>query len=104
MIKEVQIKAIQEANVIKIQILANTLHGVKFRLLLLHKYCIFFLIILELRTPLGAIIGLLSSIKDDNLSAEQKDMINIMVHSSDIMLTIVNNILNMAKLETHIIT
>ncbi|KAF0501469.1 protein-histidine kinase [Gigaspora margarita] len=84
MIKEAHIKAIQDANTVKTQILANTSH--------------------ELRTPLGAIIGILSSIKDDKLSAEQKDMIDIMIHSSDNALFIVNNILNAAKLEAHKIT
>ncbi|RIB21376.1 hypothetical protein C2G38_1106412 [Gigaspora rosea] len=83
-IKEAHIKAIQGANSVKTQILANTSH--------------------ELRTPLGAIIGILSSIKDDNLSAEQKDMIDIMIHSSDNALFTVNNILNAAKLEAHKIT
>ncbi|CAG8434299.1 2598_t:CDS:10 [Scutellospora calospora] len=81
MIKEAHIEAINAANVVKTQILANTSH--------------------ELRTPLGAIVGILSTIKDDNLTDEQRGMINIMLHSSDTALSTINNILNAAKLEAH---
>ncbi|KAF0404631.1 protein-histidine kinase [Gigaspora margarita] len=78
--KEIQIKAIEIANNAKSQILANTSH--------------------ELRTPLGAIVGITSSFESNNLNAGQRDMLKIISNASDIVLSIVNDILNVAKLET----
>ncbi|RIB29047.1 hypothetical protein C2G38_1271384 [Gigaspora rosea] len=75
----IKIKAIEIANKAKSQILANTSH--------------------ELRTPLGAIVGILSSFDNTSLTIDQNDMINIMAHASDIVLSIVNDILDAAKLE-----
>ncbi|KAF0541358.1 protein-histidine kinase [Gigaspora margarita] len=82
--KEIQIKAAEFANHAKSQILANTSH--------------------ELRTPLGAIVGILSSFEGTTLTADQKNMINIMGHASDIVLSTVNDILDAAKLEAQKIT
>ncbi|RIB29044.1 histidine kinase-like ATPase [Gigaspora rosea] len=81
---EIKIKAIEVANEVKSQILANTSH--------------------ELRTPLGAIVGILSSFENTFLTTYQKNMINIMTHASDIVLSIVNDILNAARLEARKIT
>ncbi|KAF0559595.1 protein-histidine kinase [Gigaspora margarita] len=81
---EIKIKSMEVANKAKSQILANTSH--------------------ELRTPLGAIVGILSSFENTSLNTDQKDMINIMTHASDIVLSIVNDILNAAKLEARKIT
>ncbi|RIB04242.1 hypothetical protein C2G38_2254476 [Gigaspora rosea] len=81
---EIQIKAAEIANNAKGQILANTSH--------------------ELRTPLGAIVGVLSSFEGTNLTADQEDMVNIMTRASDVVLSIINNILDAAKLEAHKIT
>ncbi|KAF0555753.1 protein-histidine kinase [Gigaspora margarita] len=77
--KEIQIKAAELANNAKTQILANTSH--------------------ELRTPLGAIEGLIPSLEGTTLTNEQKDMINIISNAADIVLSIVSDILNVAKLE-----
>ncbi|KAF0441228.1 protein-histidine kinase [Gigaspora margarita] len=81
---EIKIKTAEAANRAKSQILANTSH--------------------ELRTPLGAIIGILSSFDSTNLTTDQKEMINIMSCGSDIVLSIVNDILDVAKLEAQKIT
>ncbi|KAF0530598.1 protein-histidine kinase [Gigaspora margarita] len=81
---EIQIKAAEIASNAKGQILANTSH--------------------ELRTPLGAIVGVLSSFEGTNLTADQRDMINIMACASDVVLSIINNILDAAKLEAQKIT
>ncbi|CAG8437594.1 11679_t:CDS:10 [Scutellospora calospora] len=83
-VKKIQIKAAEAANFAKSQILANTSH--------------------ELRTPLGAIVGILSSFESSNLTSEQRDMIDILSHSSEIVLSIVKDILDAAKLEAHKIT
>ncbi|RIB30886.1 hypothetical protein C2G38_2237978 [Gigaspora rosea] len=77
--KEIQIKAAEFANNAKTQILANTSH--------------------ELRTPLGAIVGITSSLEGTTLTTEQKDMLNIISNAADIVLSIVNDVLNAAKLE-----
>ncbi|RIB28827.1 hypothetical protein C2G38_2156934 [Gigaspora rosea] len=86
---EIQIKAAEIANNAKGQILANTSHDLNFT---------------ELRTPLGAIVGMLSSFEGTNLTVDQRDMINIMARASDDALSIINNILDAAKLEAHKIT
>ncbi len=54
---------------------------------------------LELRNPLGAIIGALSSFEDTPLNSEQKEMVEIMTHASDVVLAVINDILDVAKLE-----
>ncbi|RIB26180.1 hypothetical protein C2G38_2240915 [Gigaspora rosea] len=77
--KAIQMKAAEAANNIKNQILANTSH--------------------ELRTPLGAIIGVLTSIESAIFTDDQKDMINILLYASDIVLLRINEILNVVKLE-----
>ncbi|KAF0554344.1 protein-histidine kinase [Gigaspora margarita] len=82
--KEIQIKAAEVASITKSQILANTSH--------------------ELRTPLGAIIGILSSLDDTNLTSDQENMIKIMTRSSDVVLSIVNDILDAQKLEAQKLT
>ncbi|RIB30113.1 hypothetical protein C2G38_2238477 [Gigaspora rosea] len=82
--KELQIKAEKIASDTKSQILANTSH--------------------ELRTPLGAIVGILSSFEDTSVTDDQKDMIDIMAHASDVVLSIINDILSAAKLEAQKIT
>ncbi|KAF0441225.1 protein-histidine kinase [Gigaspora margarita] len=76
---EIKIKTAEAASRAKSQILANTSH--------------------ELRTPLGAIIGILSSFENTSLTTDQREMINIMSCGSDIVLSIVNDILDVAKLE-----
>ncbi|KAF0423606.1 hybrid sensor histidine kinase/response regulator [Gigaspora margarita] len=76
---EIKIKSAEAASIAKSQILANTSH--------------------ELRTPLGAIIGILSSFEVANLTTDQKDMIDILACTSDMVLSIVNDILYVARLE-----
>ncbi|CAG8468323.1 7750_t:CDS:2 [Scutellospora calospora] len=77
--KEIQIKAAEVANITKNQILANISH--------------------ELRTPLNAMVGILSSFDRSTVTAGQSDMIDIMTCTSDIVISIVNEIVNAAKLE-----
>ncbi|KAF0529943.1 protein-histidine kinase [Gigaspora margarita] len=77
--KEIQIKVVEFANNAKTQILANTSH--------------------ELRTPLGAIEGLMPSLEGTTLTNVQKDMLKITSNSADIVLSIVKDVPNVAKLE-----
>ncbi|RIA99896.1 hypothetical protein C2G38_2236751 [Gigaspora rosea] len=78
--KEIQIKAETIANKAKNQILANISH--------------------ELRTPLGTITGLISCFNYSTLTNDQKDMIYIIQHTSDFVLSIVYKILDKAKLKS----
>ncbi|RIB13107.1 hypothetical protein C2G38_2198742 [Gigaspora rosea] len=82
--KEIKIKTAEAASRAKSQILANTSH--------------------ELRTPLGAIIGILSFFDSTNLTADQKEMIDILACASDIVLSIVNDILDVARLKAQKVT
>ncbi|KAF0544560.1 protein-histidine kinase [Gigaspora margarita] len=82
--KEIQLKTAEIANNTISQILANTSH--------------------ELRTPLNALVGLLSLFEGTNLNTDQKDMLSIISHASDVILLIVNDILDVAKLEAQKLT
>lgn len=53
----------------------------------------------EIRTPLNGIIGLFDLLEGDNLNKEQKDYIKIMKSSGDDLIEIVNDVLDIAKLE-----
>ncbi|KAF0532045.1 protein-histidine kinase [Gigaspora margarita] len=81
---EIKLKAVEFANKTKSQILANTSH--------------------ELRTPLGAIVGILSSFENTALTTDQRDMINIISCASDIVLSIINDVLDAARLEARKVT
>lgn len=54
----------------------------------------------ELRTPLNAIIGTLDLIDPDNLSDHQKEVVITLEQSSQSMLTMLNDMLEMAKIES----
>ncbi|KAG0279808.1 hypothetical protein BGZ95_000158 [Linnemannia exigua] len=79
--QQVEMEAAHAANEAKTQILANTSH--------------------ELRTPIGAIVGALSALEDTdyNLTGEQRDMVKIMQITSDVALSVINDLLDTAKLE-----
>ncbi|KAG0228517.1 hypothetical protein BGW42_002108 [Actinomortierella wolfii] len=80
--QQVEMEAAHAASEAKSQILANTSH--------------------ELRTPIGAIVGALSALEDTdyNLTGEQRDMIKIMQITSDVALSVINDLLDTAKLES----
>ncbi|KAF9191829.1 hypothetical protein BGZ50_009048 [Haplosporangium sp. Z 11] len=84
--QQVEMEAAHAANEAKSQILANTSH--------------------ELRTPIGAIVGALSALEDtdQNLTGEQRDMIKIMQITSDVALSVINDLLDTAKLEAGAMT
>ena len=54
----------------------------------------------EIRTPLNAIIGFSGLLADESLSKDQLEMINTVKSSSDILLGIVNDILDITKIES----
>jgi two-component system sensor histidine kinase RpfC len=53
----------------------------------------------ELRTPLNSVIGMSSLIARTQLDAEQRDMLATMQHSARSLLSLINDVLDLSKLE-----
>jgi len=53
----------------------------------------------ELRTPMNGIIGMADMLEDTNLSLEQKEYNNVLRNSAKSLLLIVNDILDLSKIE-----
>lgn len=75
-----QIKAIQDANLAKSKFLANMSH--------------------EIRTPINGITGFLQLLQKTTLSEEQLQYITLMSASSETLLAVINDILDVAKIES----
>lgn len=71
----------QEANKAKSMFLANMSH--------------------EIRTPLNGIVGFIELLKDTQLAGEQREFIKIIEKSSENLLEIINNILDLSKIESN---
>lgn len=54
----------------------------------------------ELRTPINGIIGTTNLFMDTKLDNEQQKFLNTIKKSSDVLLTLINNILDIAKIES----
>jgi len=55
----------------------------------------------EIRTPLNGIVGFTELLKSTNLSKEQLEFVNIIEKSSENLLSIINNILDLSKIESN---
>ncbi|MBK8901611.1 MAG: response regulator [Anaerolineaceae bacterium] len=53
----------------------------------------------EIRTPLNAVVGLAEMLRQTQLNANQREMIEMMAQSSNNLMLLINNILDFAKLE-----
>lgn len=53
----------------------------------------------EIRTPMNGILGMVAALMDSNLSNEQADKLKLIKKSSDLMMTIINDILDYSKIE-----
>ena len=53
----------------------------------------------EIRTPMNAIIGMANQLQKTNLNASQSSLLNIIQTASDNLLVIINDILDIAKIE-----
>ena len=57
----------------------------------------------EIRTPMNGIIGFTKLLKSTNLTKEQREFINNIDESSQNLINIINNILDLSKLESNIV-
>src|SRR5690606_16917479 len=55
----------------------------------------------EIRTPLNAILGIGNLFHKTSLNAQQKEYARILLNSSENLLGLVNNLLDMSKIESH---
>jgi len=53
----------------------------------------------ELRTPLNGIIGAATLLSDTPLTREQEDYVHTITHSSDFLLTLINDLLDLSRIE-----
>ena len=53
----------------------------------------------EMRTPLNAVTGFTDILLDESLTSEQRDMLNTIKRSSDSLLDVINDVLDLSKLE-----
>lgn len=58
----------------------------------------------ELRTPMHAVVGAGNLLTMTNLQGEQRELVSRLNHSSNHMLSLINDILDLARAESHLVT
>lgn len=53
----------------------------------------------ELRTPLNGVLGLTDLLRDTGLDAEQKEIVDTLVQSGELLLSVVNDVLDFSRIE-----
>ena len=53
----------------------------------------------ELRTPMNGVLGMAQLLLDSKLNQEQRDQVNTLLHSSENLLAILNDVLDISKIE-----
>jgi two-component system, sensor histidine kinase and response regulator len=53
----------------------------------------------EIRTPLNGVVGMMNLLADTALTAEQREYVDVARSSSDALMTVINDILDVAKIE-----
>ncbi|AZL86477.1 hybrid sensor histidine kinase/response regulator [Aliivibrio salmonicida] len=55
----------------------------------------------EIRTPMNAVLGLLAILKDSQLKPKQRDLVETATDSSELLLSIINDILDCSRMEAN---
>jgi two-component system sensor histidine kinase/response regulator len=55
----------------------------------------------EIRTPMNGVLGMLHVLDATRLSKRQRDLLNTALSSAELLLTVINDILDLSKLEAH---
>ena len=58
----------------------------------------------ELRTPMNGVVGMGHLLLDTKLDSEQRDFVDTLIHSSESLLTILNDVLDYSKIEAGLLT
>jgi signal transduction histidine kinase len=53
----------------------------------------------EIRTPLNGVIGMTELLKATPLNAEQKECVDVVIYSGELLLSVINNVLDLSKIE-----